>query len=229
MIQRLKHRRLSLLKRDYLVYRGLWPAIERAVASVLAGRRRADLRVLDLGCGEKPYADLFAGTHCIGIDHGVDGAAPDAVADAMQLPLADACIDIVFTTQVVEHVRHPERMVAEIARVLRPGGALVMTGPFYWPLHEQPHDYHRFTSHGFDNLLRSQGLQPLSITPDCGAFTMVAVAVIELLPRWALVLVPVINLVTPLLQRLSTNSLSTLNYVVVGCKPPPARDAAQDQ
>ena len=227
MIRRLRHRRLSLLKRDYLVYRGLWPAIEQAVASVLAGRRRGDLRVLDVGCGEKPYADLFDGCHYIGVDHGVDGAAPDAVADAMRLPLADACIDIVFTTQVIEHVRHPERMVAEIARVLRPGGALVMTGPFYWPLHEQPHDYHRFTHHGFDNLLRSQGLQPLSITPDCGAFTMVAVAVIELLPRWALALVPVINLVTPLLQHLSTNDLSTLNHVVVGRRPPTTDAAGQ--
>lgn len=225
MIQRLKQRRLSLLRRDYLVYRGLWPAIEQAVASVMVSvtmeRPAASLRVLDVGCGEKPYADLFAGTHYIGIDHGSDGAAPDAVADAMQLPLADACIDIVFTTQVIEHVRHPERMVAEIARVLRPGGALVLTGPFYWPLHEQPHDYHRFSCHGFDNLLRSQGLQALSITPDCGALTMVAVAVIELLPRWALLLVPVINAITPLLQRLSQNQLSTLNYVVVGRKPAP--------
>lgn len=218
MIRRLQQRRLSLLKRDYLVYRGLWPAIEHAVRTVLADRDATTTVVLDIGCGEKPYADLFAGTRYIGLDCSVDGAAPDLLADAMQLPLADACADLVFTTQVIEHVRHPERMVAECARVLKPGGHLVMTGPFYWPLHEEPHDYHRFTCHGFDNLLRAQGLEPLSITPDCGALTQVAVALIEILPRWALLLVPVINTVTPFVQRCSHNHKSTLNYVVVGRK-----------
>lgn len=223
-VQRLKQRRLSRLKRDYLVYRTLWPAIEAALAGVLAQRGTADWLVLDLGCGERPYADLFAGLRCIGIDRSSDGAAPDLIADVMRLPLPGACADLVFTTQVVEHVSEPERMLAECARVLRPGGALVLTGPFWWPLHEQPHDYHRFTVHGFEHLLRRSGLLPVSITPDCGALTMTAVALIEILPRWALALVPLINTVTPALQRLSSNRLSTLNYVVVGRKPPAAGD-----
>lgn len=216
MTQRLKERRLSRLKRDYLVYLGLWPAIERAVAAALAPRHGDTPLVVDLGCGEKPYADLFAGARYIGFDRSVDGAAPDVIADAMKLPLPDACADLVFTTQVIEHVAHPERMAAECARILKPGGALVMTGPFYWPLHEEPHDYHRFTSHGFASLLTSNGIAPVSIEPDCGALTQVAVAVIEILPHWALALVPVINTVTPWLQRFSTNRKSTLNYVVVG-------------
>lgn len=223
-MQRLKQRRLSRWRRDYLTYRALWPAIAQAVRGVLAGRATEGLVVVDVGCGERPYADLFGAAHCIGLDRSTDGAAPDVLADATCLPLASGCADLVFCTQVIEHVTQPARLLAECRRVLKPGGALVLTGPFYWPLHEEPHDYYRFTRHGFAHLLRSSGLRVESVTPDTGAVTQAAVAVIEALPRWALALVPLINLVTPWLQRGSRNTRSTLNYVVVGRRP-----GAEDQ
>ncbi|CAD5371283.1 Methyltransf_11 domain-containing protein [Rubrivivax sp. A210] len=218
-MRRLKRRRLGLLQRDYLVHRALWPAIEAAVAGVLQGRDRAGLTVIDLGCGEGPYADLFEGCRRIAIDRSCEGAAPDLLADVAALPLAGGCADIVFCTQVIEHVPRPDRLLAECCRTLRPGGQLVLTGPFYWPLHEEPHDYYRYTRHGFAHLLREAGLLPLQIVPDCGSVTQAAVSLIEALPRWALVLLPLINALTPLLQRGSNDCRSPLNYVIVARKP----------
>lgn len=219
VVQRLRRRRLSLLRRDYLTYRALWPALEAAVGAVLAGRPAAGQRVLDLGCGERPYADLFGAAHGIGIDRGTTGARPDIVADACQLPLAGGCIDIVFCSQVLEHVTDPAALLAECTRVLRPGGALVLSAPFWWPLHEEPHDYHRFTRHGLRRLLQAAGLVPETIEPDCGALTAAMVALIEALPRWLRPLVPLVNLLAPLLQAWSTDRRSTLNWVLIARRP----------
>lgn len=218
-LQRLQRRRLSLLRRDYLTYRALWPALEAAVGLVLAGRNPGDLRVLDLGCGERPYADLFGAARCIGIDRGTTGARPDIVADAQQLPLAGGCIDLVFCSQVLEHVTDPAALLAECARVLRPGGALVLSAPFWWPLHEEPHDHWRFTRHGLAVLARRAGLRPGAINADCGAMTAALVALIEALPRWALPLLPLINLAAPALQALSADRRSTLNWVLTARRP----------
>jgi SAM-dependent methyltransferase len=230
MAPRLRRRRLSLRRRDYLTYRALWPALEAAVARVLAGRRASDLLVLDLGCGERPYADLFAdasgAARCIGIDRGTDGARPDIVADAQQLPLVAGCVDLVFCSQVLEHVTAPAALLAECARVLRPGGALVLSAPFWWPLHEEPHDHWRFSRHGLDGLARRAGLQPLVIEADCGSMTAALVALIEALPRWALPLLPLINLAAPALQALSPDRRSTLNWVLTARRP--AGDATGD-
>lgn len=223
-LQRLRQRRLSLLRRDYLTYRALWPALEAAVGQVLAGRNASDLLVLDLGCGERPYADLFGAAHCIGIDRGTTGARPDIVADAQHLPLAAGCIDLVFCSQVLEHVTDPAALLAECARVLRPGGALVLSAPFWWPLHEEPHDHWRFTRHGLALLARRAGLQPVVITPDCGSMTAALVALIEALPRWALALVPLINLAAPALQALSADRRSTLNWVLHAARPESTAD-----
>jgi len=217
---RLRRRRTHILARSYLTYRALWPLLEAEAAAVLAARGGgAQPLVLDLGCGGRPYADLFATAHYIGMDYSVQGALPDVVGSAEQLPFRDACADIAFSTQVIEHVAHPQRLLQEAFRVLKPGGLLLLSGPFYWPLHEEPHDYYRYTPHGLRHLLSAAGFDVLRLRPDAGAVTQAAVAVIEVLPRALYFLVPLINLATPLLQRLSRNDKSTLNYVLVAQRP----------
>lgn len=208
------------MSRAYLVYRALWPRLAEAALTATAecGTRGLPL-VIDVGCGEKPYADFFEGAHYVGLNYGTDDASPDIVGDAQQLPLRSNRADIVFSTQVIEHVPHPEKLVQEAFRVLKPRGVLLLTGPFYWPLHEEPHDFYRFTRYGFEHLLASAGFEVVSIRGDAGAVTQAAVALIEVLPRPLLFLVPVINLVTPLLQRFSRNEKSTLNYIVLARKP----------
>ncbi|HVV75171.1 MAG TPA: class I SAM-dependent methyltransferase [Mycobacteriales bacterium] len=109
---------------------------------------RANLPVggvlLDLGCGSALVADelLDRDAHYVGVDfggHHIESAAKRhhdndgklrtsfVRGDGERLPLADASVDVVVFTEVIEHLLRPELAVWEIARVLRPGGVLVMT------------------------------------------------------------------------------------------------------
>ena len=212
-----------MTSRSYLTYRALWPLIEWAVGREVERLRRergaaAHLLAVDLGCGRCPYVDLFGGMQYLGLNLDAEDAEPDAIADATALPLSNDCVDIVFCTQVIEHVPRPELILAEAHRVLRPAGELILTAPFYWPLHEEPHDYFRFTGHGLTQLLRDGGFEVDTVRPDCGSLTQVAVSCIELLPRVAMPLVALVNLITPALQAVSADRRSTLNHLVIGHK-----------
>jgi SAM-dependent methyltransferase len=70
------------------------------------------------------------------------------VANAMQLPLADATVDSVILQAVLEHVPDPERVIDEAWRVLKPGGFIYVEVPFLQGFHADPHDYQRYTLEG---------------------------------------------------------------------------------
>ncbi|MDX6679261.1 MAG: hypothetical protein QOE31_3313 [Solirubrobacteraceae bacterium] len=135
-------------------------------------------RVLDVGAGDAPYAELFAHTDYVTLDwessphEGARAAAVSASADA--IPLPDASFDVVVLTQVLEHVRRPAVVIAEIARVLRPGGRLLATVPFVWELHEEPHDYWRFTPYALAALLEDAGLEAVEIAPRSDSLSALA-------------------------------------------------------
>jgi SAM-dependent methyltransferase len=80
---------------------------------------------------------------------------PDVVADVCDLRcFADASFDAAFLLEVLEHVPVPDLAVSELYRVLAPGGALVVSTPFIFEIHDAPRDYYRFTEHGLRHLLR---------------------------------------------------------------------------
>lgn len=76
------------------------------------------------------------------------------VADAHDIPLADGSCDGVVVQAVLEHVLEPERVVAEIWRVLRPGGLVYAETPFMQQVHEGAYDFTRFTESGHRYLFR---------------------------------------------------------------------------
>lgn len=143
-----------------------------------AARTPSAARVLDVGAGDAPYAELFAHAEYVGLDweHSVhDGARSAAIqSSADALPVDDASVDAVLLTQVLEHVRRPAGVLSEIARVLRPGGSLYATVPLVWELHEEPHDYWRFTVHGLRALLEDAGLEEVSIEPRSDSLSALA-------------------------------------------------------
>jgi SAM-dependent methyltransferase len=145
----------------------------------LAARRLPrGARVLDVGAGDAPYRELFEHVEYVTSDweHSPheEAAATDVIASADALPFDDASFDAVLLLQVLEHVREPARVVAELLRVLRPGGQLVLTAPLAWEQHELPHDYYRYTGPGLQHLLGSAGFEQIVVEPRNDAFTTLA-------------------------------------------------------
>jgi SAM-dependent methyltransferase len=106
--------------------------------SLLAGLRSALERVdgtpevLDVYCGSRPYADLLPpGSHATGLDVDDRYGMADVVSTDF-LPFADESFDLVICTEAFFYVRDQERGVSEMARVLRPGGRVIITVPLVW-------------------------------------------------------------------------------------------------
>ena len=119
---------------------------------------QADLRpgasVVDYGCGVQPYRDeIPAGATYLGADlPGNDLAELEIAADGT-IPLPDASVDLVLSTQVLEHVEEPGRYLAECRRVLRLDGSLVLSTHGIMYYHRDPEDYWRWTLPGLTKLL----------------------------------------------------------------------------
>lgn len=105
-----------------------------------AARQAAGLRVLDIACGAGFGLEMLrqAGARAIGMDLDAEAlstcrrgypCAPVSRADAAHLPLPDESMDLVVSFETLEHVPDAEAVVAELARVLRPGGRLVLSTP----------------------------------------------------------------------------------------------------
>ncbi|MBL9214667.1 MAG: class I SAM-dependent methyltransferase [Opitutaceae bacterium] len=132
--------------------------LHRALAEFFPGLRG---RVLDVGCGRKPYRHLVPAAEYLGLELDTPelrglGAA-DLYYEGGRFPVPDASFDAVICSQVLEHVFTPVEFLGEIRRVLRPGGRLLLTTPFAWDEHSQPHDYGRYSSFGLAYLLRTAG------------------------------------------------------------------------
>ena len=108
-------------------------------------------RTLDIGAQHGPYAGFFPNRVALDIR---PGAGVQIIGDAQGLGIADDAFDVVLCTEVLEHLPEPQRAVDEMFRVLRPGGTLLLTTRFLFPIHDAPHDYFRFTKYGLRHLLR---------------------------------------------------------------------------
>lgn len=135
---------------------------------------RARGRLLDVGCGDKPYEHLFTEyvTEYVGIEHEASFSAtaaaggrkkPDFLYDGNRLPFDDRTFDTVLSVQVLEHTPRPGPLMREMARVLKDDGLLIVTAPFQFRLHEEPHDYFRYSHHGLRELCREAGLEVVHV------------------------------------------------------------------
>jgi SAM-dependent methyltransferase len=138
----------------YLARRALWKGMVE-VGALCGGS------LLDVGCGSKPYRRLFPVKEYIGLE--IDSpltrlrAVAESYYDGETFPFDPGRFDVVLCNQVLEHVFNPERFIAELNRVLKPNGQLILTVPFVWDEHEQPYDFARYTTFGLRALLERQG------------------------------------------------------------------------
>jgi len=125
--------------------------------------------LLDIGCGNKPYKKIFSYIEkYVGIDR--IGGKADIVADVKFLPIDSHSTDIVLCNQVLEHDREPNSIVAEISRVLKKNGQLILSAPQMGRLHGEPDDYYRFTKYGLCYLLEQNGFTVEVIEAHGGIF-----------------------------------------------------------
>jgi SAM-dependent methyltransferase len=109
------------------------------------------LRTLDIGAQNGPYGSHFPRRVALDVQRGI---GVQVIGDAQALGICDASFDVVLCTEVLEHLPEPQRAIDEIYRVLVPGGQLLLTTRFLFPIHDAPHDYFRFTKYGLRHLLR---------------------------------------------------------------------------
>ena len=118
-------------------------------------------RVLDAGAGEGYYRDYFLHACYHATDFGKveqkSYGQVDYISNLAQIPIRNDSYDFIICTQVFEHLPEPNRAIMELYRVLKPGGQLWFSTPLFFPEHEEPFDYFRYTQFGLRHLLSSVG------------------------------------------------------------------------
>jgi SAM-dependent methyltransferase len=190
---------------------------------------------LDAGAGEGRHKKYFKCGRYIALDigHGDpewDYSRLDILGRLENIPLRRESVDCILCMVVLEHTQNPDQVLAEFARILKPGGSLFMVVPFLWEEHQRPHDYFRFTRYGILALLASKPLRVDLISPIGGFFWLCARRSIGMLGffqggwRWIpfVFLAPFFGLLFPLilyfLDCLDREKSYTLGYRIRATK-----------
>lgn len=127
--------------------------------------------LLDLGCGTVPfyaaYQSFVSANTCVDWGNSLHPQAYlDQESDLTQpLPFADHSFDTILLSDVLEHIPNPTDLWHEMARLLRPGGTILLNVPFYYWVHEEPYDYYRYTEFALRRFAEYEGLEVLSVEP----------------------------------------------------------------
>jgi SAM-dependent methyltransferase len=121
--------------------------------------------LLDLGCGEMPYRPVFAPriARYVGADLPRNPLADVHIDASGRVAMPDQSVDIVLSSQVLEHVPSPHDYLREAHRLLKPGGALLLSTHGYWMYHPDPTDYWRWTRDGLAREIEAAGFKVQSI------------------------------------------------------------------
>jgi SAM-dependent methyltransferase len=166
-----------------------WLANHKLIAVLERVRVHAKGELLDVGCGSRPFAHLFDGH--VRRYWGTDLAQsrppspvpPDAFATAEAQPFRAATFDVVLGISLLNYLPEPGRGLAEMARVLKPGGVAILEFAQMVPAEYEPYDYYRFTRHGAEYLLRQAGFESVEIIPVGGLWARVGLSAIGALNR----------------------------------------------
>jgi SAM-dependent methyltransferase len=209
---------------NYLIHK-----INKGIAESLTYKGR----VLDLGCGTSPYkADILkVADEYIGVDwenslH--DQSNVNVFADLCKpLPFEDNYADTIVSFQVMEHLPEPLLFLQESFRILKSDGAILITVPFMWHVHEEPHDYFRYTKYGLEYILNKAGFVDINIKENTGFWQMWILKfnyhTAGFTPRpLKLLWIPIWwfgQIISPLLDKFDKHPQETASYTVIAKKP----------
>jgi SAM-dependent methyltransferase len=189
-------------------------------------------RTLDLGAGRLAWRDLLSryGTSYTSGDLTREHPDVDVLFDATgEYPFGDGSFDTVFCCSVLEHAKEPWKAFPEIWRVLAPGGTAIVSVPFIFYLHGQPHDYYRFTRYGLTYLAERAGFTVEKMVPNGGLTTLllnvpsVALSMALSAARLGRLIPPVTRLFVVVDRniggRLERGGLFSMNHLAVLRKP----------
>jgi SAM-dependent methyltransferase len=146
------------------------PLLRGAIEQALAAYCTRGGLALDAGCGGQPFRAAIQ-------SHGMTYRAMDVVAQpgmttdfvcavdgTLPAALADGPkFDLILCTEVLEHVADWHAAWSNLAHLLAPGGKLIVTCPFFYPLHEEPYDFFRPTIHAIAHWSRRVGLDQVEL------------------------------------------------------------------
>ena len=195
--------------------------------------QHAQGRLIDLGCGDMPFRKLIEPrvTAYDSLDYFPRSKSITYVADIQAMStIEDNTYDTAICLEVLEHVPDPFRAGREIHRIVRPGGILILSVPHLNRLHEEPHDYYRFTHYGLRTLLEKSGFTVTALKKRGGLFSFLGhqIATLALTSVWQIPLLRdliwFLNswLVTRLFYRLDQildpTGIYAIGYSAVACK-----------
>jgi hypothetical protein len=121
--------------------------------------------VLDAGCGEQPFRALIEANarQYIGMDAVQNSSHTVAVlSDLESVQASGPRYPFVLCTEVLEHVADIDRSFAGLRRLTAPGGIVMLTVPFLFPVHMEPFDFRRLTEYGISRLAADHGFTVIS-------------------------------------------------------------------
>ena len=165
----------SFLRRRLMIVESVIDSSVRSLADQIPN----GTRVLDAGAGEAQYANHFSHCRYTAVDLAIgdyewDYSGLDVIADLTSLPFPDGSFEFALNIVVLEHVPQPARALREMARVLQPGGRLLIVVPQQWEVHQGPNDFYRYTRYGVEWLLEQAGFSKPNVQPIGGYFTLLA-------------------------------------------------------
>lgn len=229
-------------------YSGYWGRV-RLDAALEEVAPLAKGLLLDVGCGLKPhegkflpYVDKYLGIEYSPVS-GYRGNRANFCGDSAALPVASESFDTIICIEVLEHVHDPEKTIAEFERVLRPGGVVITTAPFVYPVHDE-YDFFRYAPKGISAIMKRYGLTVDSVKPLSGSAITLAIMFnmywFETGFIWTKWLYPfgvvfrpvlwlvcfVVNIVGLIFETLIPSNLFAYNHLTIARKPLNCLDAS---